>query len=217
MGNRAVITASKSPFAAGSCDTGIYLHWNGGRDSIEAFLAYCKLQGFREPPDSYGLARLVQVIANFFGGGLSIGVDKCCNLDCDNWDNGLYQIKGWEIVGRQCISEDFMEQDSYDLTKFLVDLDAAQPVKMQLGKDFITARIVPATDLTPGDKVYLPNNREGGPWEKATVVGIGDDRSVNGHDVNGIPYVDLYGMNGHPEENVNNYLFRPEYRLVNAN
>ena len=30
MGNRAVITTSKK-------DLGLYLHWNGGRDSIEAF------------------------------------------------------------------------------------------------------------------------------------------------------------------------------------
>ena len=31
MGNRAVITTEKK-------DLGIYLHWNGGRDSVEAFL-----------------------------------------------------------------------------------------------------------------------------------------------------------------------------------
>ena len=33
MGNRAVITASTAPDAPS-----IYLHWNGGRDSVEGFL-----------------------------------------------------------------------------------------------------------------------------------------------------------------------------------
>jgi hypothetical protein len=37
MGNRAVITDNKQRI-------GIYLHWNGGRDSVEAFLKYCELR-----------------------------------------------------------------------------------------------------------------------------------------------------------------------------
>lgn len=43
MGNRAVITTSKAPDVSGAKDLGIYLHWNGGRDSVEAFLKYCVL------------------------------------------------------------------------------------------------------------------------------------------------------------------------------
>ena len=35
MGNRAVITASLSNDPQTSNDIGIYLHWNGGRDSVE--------------------------------------------------------------------------------------------------------------------------------------------------------------------------------------
>ena len=34
MGNRAVITTRKD-----LKDIGVYLHWNGGRDSVEGFLA----------------------------------------------------------------------------------------------------------------------------------------------------------------------------------
>ncbi len=61
MGNRAVIATKQK-------DVGIYVHWNGGRDSIEAFLLYCRIQCFRPPnEDIYGWARLCQVIANFFG------------------------------------------------------------------------------------------------------------------------------------------------------
>lgn len=126
MGNRAVITASKSMDVQSSSDIGVYLHWNGGRDSVEAFLEYCKRRGFRSPDeDCYGWARLCQVIANFFGGDLSIGIDKCCNLDCDNGDNGVYIIKGWEIVGRQYFNEN--EQYNYDKELMLKDIDSQQP------------------------------------------------------------------------------------------
>ena len=75
MGNRAVITTTQKKI-------GLYLHWNGGRDSIEAFLKYCELQQFTSPEkDFYGWARLSQIISNFFGGTLSIGIDES-NWDC---------------------------------------------------------------------------------------------------------------------------------------
>lgn len=137
MGNRAVITTSKSSNVARSSDVGLYLHWNGGRDSVEAFLTYCRIQGFRSPEfDNYGWARLAQVIANYFGGdGLSVGIDKCSRLDCDNGDNGVYVIKGWEIVGRQYFEGP--EQNEYDLEGMLVYIDEQQPANMQLGAERI--------------------------------------------------------------------------------
>jgi hypothetical protein len=38
MGNRAIITNKDKKIC-------IYLHWNGGRDSIEAFLTFCRMKG----------------------------------------------------------------------------------------------------------------------------------------------------------------------------
>ena len=140
MGNRAVITASKSRYVAGSNDIGVYLHWNGGRDSVEAFLKYCELADLRAPSsDNYGYAGLVRVISNYFADGLSIGVDKCVSLDCDNWDNGVYIIEGWQIVGRQYFRG--VEQHTYPLLDMLLDIDQAQPVQMQLGEEKIKAAI----------------------------------------------------------------------------
>ena len=136
MGNRAVITTSKSKNVKNSKDIGVYLHWNGGRDSVEAFLTYCKLKGYRSPSDDcFGWARLCQVIGNYFGGGCSIGIDNCCNLDCDNFDNGVYIIKGWKILGRKYF--DGKEQNTYDLYRMLLDIDLAQPIKEQLGAEKI--------------------------------------------------------------------------------
>ena len=136
MGNRAVITTSKLKDIKKSKVIGIYLHWNGGRDSVEAFLTYCKLKGYRSPSDdNYGWARLCQVIGNYFGGESSIGIDNCCHLDCDNEDNGVYIIKGWKIIGRQYFNG--TEQHAYDLYRLLLDIDLAQPINEQLGPEKI--------------------------------------------------------------------------------
>lgn len=75
------------------------------------------------------------MIANYFGGETSIGIDNCCHLDCDNYDNGVYIIEGWKIVGRQY--HDGAEQHNYDLCAMLVDIDTKQSETEQLGKEKI--------------------------------------------------------------------------------
>ena len=136
MGNRAVITWSQKKDVKRTNDLGIYLHWNGGRDSVEAFLTYCKLQEYREPDvDNYGYARLCQVIGNFFGGTLSLGIDKCRNLDCNNGDNGTYICKGWDIVGRQYF--DGREQEGHDLIEMLRAINDGMPKEDRLSNEAI--------------------------------------------------------------------------------
>ena len=123
MGNRAVITTKENMDNNG---IGVYLHWNGGRDSVRAFLKYCELKGYRAPSeDNYGWARLCQVIGNFFGGSTSLGIDTVNNLDCNNWDNGVYLIEGWEIVGRMYFEGE--EQDEYDLVGMLKTINDSMP------------------------------------------------------------------------------------------
>ena len=125
MGNRAVIA-----FVAddGTQDKDlclcIYLHWNGGRDSVEGFLEYAKKQGLRS--GDYGVARLCQIIGNTFGGTLSMGVDVVCNLDYDNFDNGLYWVdKNFNIVGRDYIQPGHKEQQQYKLKDFVAHVAKA--------------------------------------------------------------------------------------------
>lgn len=101
MGNRAVITTSKLRTKG----LGIYLHWNGGPESVLGFLAAAKARGFRDPAsdESYAMARLCGLIHEFFGidQETSLGINTLDNLDCHNHDNGVYVIgKGWEIVDR---------------------------------------------------------------------------------------------------------------------
>lgn len=127
MGNRAVITNKEKK-------VGVYLHWNGGRDSVEAFLKYCELRQFRSPDtQNYGWARLCQVIANFMGAdGLSVGIDNYENLANYYLDNGIYIIQDWKIVGR----EDFEgeEQDTHSLPEMLIAIDECQPANQQIFK-----------------------------------------------------------------------------------
>lgn len=202
MSNSAIIKAK------GNDNKAVYLHWNGGRDSVEAFLKYCELKGFRSFEDDYGMARFCQVVGNFFGAdGLGLGiVDNPLNWGTDN---GIYIIDGWKIVGR----EDFAgrEQQEYDLQGMLIVIDEAQPKKQQLG-EYLTAKKVPTSTLKIGDIVILKNYK--GEVIRHKVVGFGTDKLVNGTKVLGIPYIDLYWNDGDYTNNPNNYLTDDFVRIV---
>lgn len=141
MGNRAVITNKKKKI-------GIYLHWNGGRDSVEAFLLYCKLKGVRDlysDPD-YGFARMCQIIGNFFGGTTSIGVGLYEELDTDNYDNGVYVIdENWNIVER--LFHKGEEQHNNDLFTMLREIDRSQPEGEKLGDEILNRGIAKENDV----------------------------------------------------------------------
>jgi len=110
---------------------GIYLHWNGGRDSIEGFLEYARLCGIRSSTNdlSYSNAQLIRIIANFFEGTLSIGVDNVKSLDTDNYDNGVYIVKDFNIVRRLYPCDE--EQQNYSLGVMLDTINNNQPHKLQ--------------------------------------------------------------------------------------
>ena len=203
MGNRAVILSRNS-------DLGIYLHWNGGIDSVEAFLTYCKMKGYTAPSqDCYGWARLTQVISNFIGGTNSIGIDIACKLDQNNFDNGVYVIDGWDIVERKYYHG--AEQNEYELNDMIQDIDESQPLTEQFGKEYLESKVVNTSDLKLGDTIYYETC--GGTFESKTVIGFGTDRNVNGRNVNGIPFVNYCGVY---ENNSNNYLRDASYHMLAA-
>ena len=208
MGNRAVITTKENFENNG---IGVYVHWNGGYDSVSAFLKYCELKGYRTPSqDNYGWARLCQVIGNFFGGSTSVGIDTVNKLDCDNYDNGVYIIEGWEIVDRKFFRG--REQMDYELEEMLLGIDDCMPVKEQIG-EYIKAKEIPVNNLKVGDTVILMDYD--GKILKHKVMGFGKDTFVNGTNVSGLPYVDLYGNeNGEFDWNYNNYIHTQTVRVV---
>lgn len=101
MGNRAVITASTSK----TTGAGIYVHWNGGIESVLAFLHVAKERDYRDPTydPTYAMARLCGLICEFFDlkSSTCVGIGQLRELDCDNRDNGVYVIgAGWTIKSR---------------------------------------------------------------------------------------------------------------------
>ena len=209
MGNRAVITTKENFEDNG---IGVYLHWNGGYDSVSAFLKYCEFKGYRTPDtDSYGWARLCQVIGNFFGGSTSVGIDTVDKLDCDNWDNGVYIIKGWEIVDRKYYKG--QEQMNYELEEMLLEIDSAMPEAEQIG-EYLSAKEILTEDLKIGDTVFIKECNE--KLVKHKVMGFGTDKLVNGTNMSGKPYVDLYGDYFSYDKNINNYIVSETVRVVEA-
>lgn len=207
MGNRAVIT---TPDNFKNNGVGIYLHWNGGRDSVEAFLDYAKKKGYRDPSSDteYGLARLTQVIANFLGGTTSIGIGSVRHLDTDNGDNGTYLIgKDWKIVGRKFAPA--KEQHEHDLNEMVGAIDERQPKKEQFGKSFLNAKKKKISDLKVGDYIFYEDWN--GDVSKQKIVGIGKPgQYVNGTNVEGIPFINQFEDKSDDEAstNPNNYLTR---------
>lgn len=207
MGNRAVITTRENFENNG---IGIYLHWNGGRDSVEGFLKYCDIRDFRAPDtDCYGFARLAQVIANFFGDdGLSVGIDTLDRLDCDNGDNGTYIIEGWNIVDREYFRG--AEQNRYPLNEMLALIDEKQP--RPIGKEYWNAEEVPTAELQKGDKIIVKNWK--GEFLKLTVKGFGANRIVNGTNVKGLPFTDELKTGS--RKNLNNYYREATAKRIKA-
>lgn len=147
MGNRCVITTPQRK-------VGLYLHWNGGRDTVEPLLRYCELKGYRPPSsDEYGWARLCQVMGNFFGGTTSIGIGAYTTDErMDPGDNGIYVVAGWEIVDRVGLYDGFSEQEEYGFDEMLRAFDEAMPEGERLG-EFLGSVEVPASELRLGDEV----------------------------------------------------------------
>ncbi len=98
MGNRAVIAFESESLQQTLNEVGLYLHWNGGLESIEGF---CKAADELEISEK---ARFVQMVANWFGGQLSVYVDQVRKLDHDNGDNGTYVLSkasgNWKVAKR---------------------------------------------------------------------------------------------------------------------
>ena len=116
MGNRCVIVSKDTDRTNANQKIGIYLHWHGDKEVVEQILGSAKDLGQRDviSDPSYGWARLCQRFADMiteeslasqyetarghaYELGIGIGIVK--DLDCHNYDNGVYYIdENFEIV-----------------------------------------------------------------------------------------------------------------------
>ncbi len=122
MGNRAIITTQTRAL-------GVYLHWNGGRDSVESFCKCLHDCGAPAPgAHGEGLGAIATLAANFFGlNGLSVGLSPyTSDQRMDPGDNGIYVLAddSWEIAEHPGF-EDIDEQRVYDVVEFAEELQSA--------------------------------------------------------------------------------------------
>ncbi len=209
MGNRAVITTPERK-------VGLYLHWNGGRDTVAPLLKYCELKGYRPPSaDEYGWARLCQVVGNFFGGALSVGIGAYATDEdgrpsderMDPSDNGIYVIDGWEIVER--VGYDYAEQDEHDFDQMLRAFDAHMPEHDRLG-EYLDSVEIPTSELRVGDEVWFKEVNDS--FASMPVAGFAEC-GVGRHSGKRMPYMKRYDHDGDWTWNPNNFVLTETCRI----
>jgi len=124
MDNRAYVVFANKDFTEFS--PAVYLHWNGGPESIWAFLQEMDRRNIRGGDDlPYQVARFAHIVCDYFdgheAGGLSVGImpgpSKIGEYDTNHLpdeENGLYVIvrgKGEPVV-RRFFGEDWVENNS---------------------------------------------------------------------------------------------------------
>ena len=116
MGNRAVITFSTAPKTQS-----LYLHWNGGRASVEGFLEAARQTNQTTIP---AIAELVA--AHFFETRVNestVYTQPYENADTDNGDNGVYVLDtGLNIVERLFARSEEIDADkTAEITERIVE------------------------------------------------------------------------------------------------
>lgn len=116
MGNRAVIVTEDTTYANSDKKIGLYVHWYGDKDVVQSVLDECKEKGVRDfrSDELYFWARFCQIFADRITKDdlecefesakahayeIGIGIGIVSQLDCYNYDNGVYYInKEFQIV-----------------------------------------------------------------------------------------------------------------------
>ena len=127
MGNRAVIVNDCAMCAEDKC---IYLHWNGGKDSVTAFLRAAKELGMRFESNEDKLAFAEMLAERFFECkvGLTVYFEDYGRADTNNGDNGVFVVDDdFELVGRiyAPIQEQESEEKSQEIYEYLVGWEKA--------------------------------------------------------------------------------------------
>ena len=158
MGNRAVIVSADTTRENANKKIGVYVHWFGSRDEIEHALEMAAAAKIRtiSSDNQYFWARFCQVFADYITTetgetDTGIGIDIVANLDCHNYDNGVYYINdnfeiekqtdGQELAGATgrvwLVNQTQPGAEYYDKTVFVYDdHDKAQAKARELNKEY---------------------------------------------------------------------------------
>lgn len=197
MGNRAVVYGDGEEF-------GLYLHWDGEFKDVSTFLKYCALKGYRGFPDAYALPRMAQVVGNYIGGALSMGIVTVKDLKTDDpGDNGIYMVKGWKVVRHtlygNILADDEPPAQDYEFA-LLKGINDSQPVRERIPEEFLYTTEKLGSKLNLGDRIILPQEAENLIPLKAHKVAEYKDKDKNGRRMLlGVPYT-IDGILLDPEE-----------------
>jgi len=130
MGNRAVIT-----FATYSNAPAIYLHWNGGRASVEGFLSAARQLGLRHArghqAQTEALDQLAEMLARFYfrcNVGMTVYRLHFAGSDRDNGDNGTY-VLGQDLTILARLHHSRGEEINREKTAAIIEqITAAAPI-----------------------------------------------------------------------------------------
>ena len=142
MGNRAVIAGDRG--GEPSAKLGIYLHWNGGRDTVGPVLAFARDVEVRW--DESGIETIAALFQSIVERGEVLHIHQ---LDYDNGDNGTYVVDyDLEIVGREFFREEEEEQNfhSYEGVYFAA-------ADSQLGQALVALQ-----DSRLSDSIHIGSN-----------------------------------------------------------
>ena len=129
MGNRAVLTFGQEPESP--C---IYLHWSGGRASVEAFLDCARQLGLRIVPpgqEASALDSLAEMIARHFFGcdvGHTVYRHLYAQADADNGDNGIYLLNRVLSIGGRSFAPEREEVNPAKTVAIVEKILARAPV-----------------------------------------------------------------------------------------
>lgn len=182
MGNRAVITTKGSR-------KGIYIHWNGGRDSVEPILWATKNLVANKVAMAHNELENIAYTLDAVGFNPEIG--KLNELDCDNYDNGLYITNNYEIIGRKYLRGG--EQKEYNFLEFVKFINEQLPQRLKREENellMLLASVIPSysvngkikkedyiKNLNVGDIIYYKDTFY-------TLIGRAEkDKVVNGSDI----------------------------------
>lgn len=136
MGNRANVVFTDQSNA--EISPAIYLHWNGGPESVYAFLAELITRDVRHDAE-YAAARFTQIVGEFFGSSgdgaqYSLGISNGpagINLGAlekyDTGDNGVYVVQ-WNS-----------ERDGFTMRRFVTEWDGDKPTFLEQDAAWVAA------------------------------------------------------------------------------
>lgn len=157
MGNRANVI-----FVAGECVSPcIYLHWNGGPESVYRFLDELDARDVRADGE-YEAARFVQIVGEFFseegGDSLSLGIlnrpsglggaissEYLERIRTDSSDNGFYIVDRTSANGR-CVRRFVSDWDAVAEAPLMREMSPAEVIQ-ERQEVYTTQRYAELVDL----------------------------------------------------------------------